>query len=82
MFAKTVDKPVDRHVAALVDAINNAAYWDYQRERVYVKSNVNLKHALTRPRRRKKVLSPNETIECPRPRKCPKCASRKSRSPT
>ena len=22
-----------------LDAINNAAYWDYQRERVYVKSN-------------------------------------------
>jgi predicted RecB family nuclease len=60
-----------------LNAINDAAYWDYQRARVYVKSNVNVKHALSPPRRPRKVLSPNETIECPRPRKCPKCASRK-----
>jgi predicted RecB family nuclease len=60
-----------------LDTINNAAYWDYQRERVYVKSNIHVKQALTRPKRSRKVLSPNKTIECPRPRKCPKCASRK-----
>jgi predicted RecB family nuclease len=58
-------------------AINDAAYWDYQRERVYVKSNVNVKHALPRPQRPRKVLPPNKTTDCPRPRKCPKCASRK-----
>ena len=60
-----------------LDTINNAAYWDYQRERVYVKSNVNLKRSLTRPQRSRKILSPNMTIECPRPRNCPKCASAK-----
>ena len=58
-----------------LDTINNAAYWDYQRERVYVKSNVSLKHALARPRRSRTVLSPNKIIECPRPRNCPKCDS-------
>jgi predicted RecB family nuclease len=60
-----------------LNAINDAAYWDYQRERVYVKSNVNVKHALTLRQRPRKALSPNKTIECPRPRNCPKCASRK-----
>jgi hypothetical protein len=60
-----------------LDTINNAAYWDYQRERVYVRSNVILKHDLTRPQRSSKACSPNKTIECPRPRSCPKCASRK-----
>jgi predicted RecB family nuclease len=58
-------------------AINEAAYWDYQRERVYVKSNIHVKQALTRPQRSREALSPNKTIECPRPRKCPQCGSRK-----
>ena len=58
-----------------LDAINKAAYWDYQRERVYVKSNAFLKVALTRSSSARKVLSPNKIIECPRPRSCPKCGS-------
>lgn len=58
-----------------LDAINKAAYWDYQRARVYVKSNAFLKVALTRSSRARKVLSPNKIIECPRPRSCPKCGS-------
>jgi len=58
-------------------AINKAAYWDYQRERVYVKSNACLKGALTRSSRDRKVLSPNKTIECPPPRSCPECDSTK-----
>jgi len=58
-----------------LDAINKAAYWDYQRERVYVKSNACLKIALTRSSRARKVLSPNKIIECPRPRCCQKCGS-------
>jgi len=58
-----------------LNAINNAAYWDYQRERVYVKSHARLKHALTRPSRTRTGLPPNKTIECRRPRNCPKCSS-------
>ncbi len=58
-----------------LSAINKAAYWDYQRERVYVKSNARLKVALTRASRVRKVLSPNKIIECPRPRCCQKCGS-------
>ncbi len=59
-----------------LDVINKAAYWDYQRERVYVKSNASLKATLARSSRIRKVLSPNKTIDCPRPRSCPKCSSK------
>jgi hypothetical protein len=58
-------------------AINNAAYWDYQRERVYVKSGRSLKHAVRRKARSTRVLPPNKTVECARPRSCPKCNSAK-----
>jgi transposase-like protein len=58
-----------------LDVINKAAYWDYQRERVYVKSNECLNKVLSRSPRRRKVLSPNQTIECSAPRSCPRCRS-------
>ena len=58
-----------------LDVINKAAYWDYQRERVYVKSNARLKRALSPSPRIRKVLLPNQTIECPPPRSCPRCDS-------
>jgi predicted RecB family nuclease len=60
-----------------LDAINKAAYWDYQRERVYVKTNVGLKRAFRQRSRPKRALAPNTTIDCPRPRRCPKCNSKK-----
>jgi predicted RecB family nuclease len=59
-----------------METINRAAYWDYQRERVYVKS----RHNSTRKRRRhaasRKVLVPNTTIEYSRPLSCPTCGSK------
>jgi predicted RecB family nuclease len=55
-----------------LDVINRAAYWDYQRERVYVKSHANLKRASTPDRRPPHVMAPNKTIECSAPRSCPK----------
>ena len=60
------------------DVINKAAYWDYQRERIYVKSKVgvnHLKRALRRSSNTKKALSPNKTIECAHAKSCPKCYS-------
>lgn len=57
------------------DTINKAAYWDYQRERVYVKSNARLKGALKHSSRNRKYLPPNKTIDVSRPHFCPKCAS-------
>ena len=60
-----------------METINKAAYWDYQRERVYVKS-------ANRPRRRRQPTStppfkpkPNATIDYPRPSCCPDCKSKK-----
>jgi len=58
-----------------LDAINKAAYWDYQRDRVFVKSNVGLERKSSRTFSRKQSLAPNATIECSRPRNCPKCTS-------
>lgn len=58
-----------------LDTINKAAYWDYQRERVYVKSNSRLRGVLSRISQGRPPLRPNKTIECPRPPSCPRCAS-------
>ena len=58
-----------------LDAINNAAYWDYQRERVYVKSNRSNNREVRRKVRPARRLSPSKTVECARPRSCPKCSS-------
>lgn len=59
-----------------LETINRAAYWDYQRERVYVKS----RQKSTRKRRRlathRNALMPNTTIEYSRPSSCPTCKSK------
>ena len=59
-----------------METINKAAYWDYQRERVYVKS----RHQSTRKRKRdtsrRHSLMPNTTIEYSRPSSCPACKSK------
>jgi RNase_H superfamily/Transposase IS66 family len=60
-----------------MDTINKAAYWDYQRERVYVKSANKplLRRPLTlKPRHKPK---PNATIDCPPPSCCPTCKSKR-----
>ncbi len=59
-----------------LDYINRAAYWDYQRSKIYVRSNQRLKrifrHTSTRPIRRPR---PNKIVECHslRPPTCPRC---------
>jgi predicted RecB family nuclease len=60
-----------------MDTINKAAYWDYQRERVYVKSANKplLRRPLTLKPRHK--LKPNATIDCPPPSCCPTCKSKR-----
>jgi predicted RecB family nuclease len=58
-----------------LDVINKAAYWDYQRERIYVKSDVKPNRPSTLGGGRPQVINPNKTIECLPPRSCPKCAS-------
>ena len=58
-----------------LDVINKAAYWDYQRERIYVKSDIKPKRTLTAGGGRPQVIAPNKLIACLPPRSCPKCAS-------
>jgi predicted RecB family nuclease len=58
-----------------LDVINKAAYWDYQRERIYVKSEVKAKRTSTLGGGRAQVIVPNKTVEGLPPRSCPKCAS-------
>ncbi len=58
-----------------LDAINNAAYWDYQRNRVYVKSSKTLKRIGKRSKESTRVLPPTKIVECARPCICPKCNS-------
>jgi predicted RecB family nuclease len=63
-----------------LDYINKAAYWNYQRSRVYVKSSRRLRQlsrgARLEPARK---LRPNKILECqpPRPASCPKCHATK-----
>ncbi len=59
-----------------LEVINKAAYWDYQRERVYVKSKHKLKRSFLRKPRSLMAATPNTTIEYPRPKLCPNCRSK------
>ena len=59
------------------ETINQAAYWDYQRERVYLKTNPGLKRGTKKTKSRTKALVPNEIIEFQRPTVCPECGSKR-----
>ena len=59
-----------------LEYINQAAYWDYQREKIYVRSSPQLKRvSRRRARGRAKTLPVNRIIECSPPSSCPKCKS-------
>src|SRR5262249_3107237 len=58
-----------------METINKAAYWDYQRDRVYVKSRKKTTRESGRHSRRRSALMPNTTVECPRASSCPTCRS-------
>jgi predicted RecB family nuclease len=54
--------------------INQAAYWDYQREKIYVRSSKRLKRiSRMSTKSRGKALPINKVVECPPPCCCPKC---------
>ena len=55
--------------------INRAAYWDYQRERVYVKSHTKHARESERYSRLQNALVPNTIVECSRASCCPTCKS-------
>jgi predicted RecB family nuclease len=58
-----------------MEAINRAAYWDYQRERVYVKSAYKSTLKRRGPSTHRDTLTPNTTIEYSRPLSCSTCNS-------
>jgi len=60
-----------------LDVINKAAYWDYQREKVYIKSNRRLSRKSKTATRSLKGLSPNKHIQCLPPTECPHCGSKR-----
>jgi predicted RecB family nuclease len=59
-----------------LDHINRCAYFDYQRERVFIRTSPSVKHSV---RRKEKILQQrikiNKIIECTRPSCCPHCPS-------
>jgi len=56
--------------------INKCSYWDYQRDRIYIRSNPFLKHILKRKsKKRRSPLPINKIIEPSTPLHCPKCRS-------
>lgn len=54
--------------------INQAAYWDYQREKIYVRSSQRLKRVSSKVAKTQiKALPINKIIKCQPPDYCPKC---------
>jgi len=67
-----------RFVAALPEftKINNAAYWNYQRDKIYIRGNRSLQRATKRKlAKRRPTLPVNTTVSPSRPRNCPACNS-------
>lgn len=62
----------DPHMEQLIDC----TYFDYQRKKVCFRTNDSVRRSLRRERRRdRRVLKPNETVECCNPARCPRCLS-------
>jgi predicted RecB family nuclease len=58
-----------------LDEVNKAAYWDYQREKILLKSNHCLKRiAKVRKERAQAKPKTNKIIQCPPPSSCPYCS--------
>jgi predicted RecB family nuclease len=62
-----------------LDRINRCAYFDYQRDRVFVRTSRVIRDAVRRKRRKeaKSRVKVNRTVEHPRPSQCPHCSHAK-----
>jgi transposase len=58
-----------------MDIINKAAYWDYQREKIFLKSNRYVKNAVTHKPYQIKTMQPNQQKVAMAPTCCVKCNS-------
>jgi predicted RecB family nuclease len=58
--------------------INQGAYWDYQRDKIYIRSSPRLKRISRKiAKGRAKTLPVNKIVECPAPSCCPTCKTKK-----
>jgi RNase H-like protein len=65
--------PVDFAFPEL-EFINRAAYWDYQRSRVYVRTSARLKKSVkSKSHAGVRSYRPNKIVKLPPPRCCPRC---------
>ena len=56
------------------EAINKCAYFDYQREKIYLKTNKNIKRALKKKAKELKLANKvNKIVQIPVPKRCPRC---------
>ena len=61
-----------------LEEINRAAYWDYQRERLRLKSNTSPKTGARKVAKSRRIkLPPNKVISFPAPSLCPTCGKTK-----
>jgi predicted RecB family nuclease len=61
-----------------LEKINDAAQWDYQRDRIYVRSSKALKRIARKANDiRSRRLRPNKIVCLPAPGRCPRCGSAK-----
>lgn len=63
-----------------LEKINQSAYWNYQRNKIYVRSSSQLKRiAKKNLTRQQQSLPINRVVECPPPQCCPRCRSTRIR---
>ena len=61
-----------------LDAINRSAHWDYQRERILVRSSKRLKKIAEKTQKPRRITPrANKTISWPAPARCPNCGTSK-----
>jgi predicted RecB family nuclease len=59
-----------------LEKINQSAYWNYQRDKIYVRSSPRLKRVNKKsPSTRRKTLPVNTVVNCSPPECCPECLS-------
>jgi predicted RecB family nuclease len=60
-------------VLPALDRVNRCAYFDYQREKVLVRTSQIVRRSVRRGRRANQPIKLNKSVYCPRPSQCPKC---------
>jgi predicted RecB family nuclease len=59
-----------------LDVVNRSAYFDYQRQKIFVRASTSLKRLLTKTTPRRSRLKPNKVLQI-EAKKCASCGSRK-----